>query len=293
MKIRKLSSCILSLLLASLFVSSCGLAEYGLDELFSRKMDTDERAGSLTVLTGTEVPSVAAGDEYDVLLIADVHFGNENKGKNGPRRETEWFDKLQDDHIIDNVKFAICLGDVADHGTLEEFTRFNTEIRDKFSMYGIPLYSVTGNHDLYNSGWAFWTATQNPGTSFYKFTTPSFSWYFLDSGSGSLGDIQFTLLKKDLKTDSNKKLFFTHVPLYADDEFCFIMQNTDERNKLISLLASTDTVYFVDAHVHGELSTNFGKFTEYNIPSLLEQYSFGILHIDEAAGTARITCMSY
>lgn len=305
MKKRSNSFSFISLLAASLIITSCGLAEYGLDELFFRDMPPDKRADTLTVLTGSKAPSVSAGEIYDVLLISDVHFGRDSSEAGGPRREADWFSKLQTPDStgrcpIDSVKFAICLGDVADHGKQEEYAAFNTEIRDKLAAIptlaapqGIQVYSVTGNHDLYNSGWATWSVTQNPGTSFYKFTTPSFSWYFLDSGSGSLGEKQFTALEADMTADSNKKLVFTHVPIYADDGFYFTMQNPDERNRLISLCASTDTVYFVDGHVHRELVTDFGKFIEYNMPSLLDQYSYGILHIDEAAVTARIVCMSY
>lgn len=306
-KLIKYSIC--SILLSQILFSfnSCALMEYDLTEGFFRLMKVEQRAKKLKFLSDeTSINSINNDEEYDVLIITDVHVGNENHGKNGPRREDAWFDQITKvdsstgKRIVDNVRFAICLGDVAEHGLLEECNRFNDLITTKLENIttpkapeGIKLYNIVGNHDLYNSGWKAWSKTMYPGTSFYKFETPSFSWYFLDSASGTIGGYQYDALKSDMSNDSKRKLVFSHVPLYADDFFYFTMQNTEERNKIISTCAKNKTCFFIDGHTHAELTTDFGKFTEYNLPGFLELYGYAILHINEAEATAKLMVKYY
>lgn len=281
------------LLLILFLIPSCSLEEYGLEQAFYRRMSVETRATGLRILP-SELSSLvpAEKDEYDVLIITDVHFGNENKGKNGPRREDDWFAKITEgavgSRIVDNVAFAICLGDVADHGREDEFRKFKETIEDRLSEIttakapnGIRMYNVVGNHDLYNSGWDQWSRYCYPGTSFYKFETGSFSWYFIDSASGTLGGYQYDTLKAAMTSDPKRKLVFSHVPIFADDFLYFTMQNTEERNLLISLCARTGAKLFIDGHTHQDRTTDFGKFVERNIPGFLEKYGYAILHVDE------------
>ena len=298
---------ILCILIPFIFLThGCNLEEYGLEQAFYRIMSVETRANSLTTLPkeNTDLTGTRIDPRYDVLIITDVHFGNENKGKNGPRREDEWFEKLQKgavgSRIIDKVKFAICLGDVADHGREEEFKRFKESIEDRLMSIttsmapdGIKTYNVVGNHDLYNSGWDAWSRYCSPGTSFYKFETPSFSWYFIDSASGTLGGYQYDTLSAAMSADTKDKLVFSHVPIYAEDNLYFTMQNTKERNLLISLCAKTGTRLFIDGHTHKDRTSDFGKFTERNIPGFLAKYKYGILHVDEDAKTVELEIAGY
>ena len=294
--------------LISVLCPSCQIkyTEYSLGEGFYRLMKVERRATILKVLSSeTDINSIASDEEYDVLIVTDVHMGNENYGKNGPRRESEWLKQITDvqedgSRIVDSVRFALCLGDVAEHGYLSECERFNSDVKDPLLNIktekcpeGIKLYNIVGNHDLYNSGWQNWADTMYPNTSFYKFETPSFSWYFLDSASGSLGGYQYDAADAAMRADTKKKLVFSHVPVYADDFFYFTMQNTEERNRLISTCAETSTELFVDGHTHNERFSDFGAFYEYNLPGFLEKYGYGILHINEKEGTATMTVKYY
>lgn len=280
----------------------CELQKYGVDELFYRVMSVENRATNLKVLEKIDTESTP---EYDVLIITDVHFGNENKGKNGPRRESEWFNQLTEiqpngKRLVDSVKFAICMGDVADHGKKEEFLRFDNDIRKSLeaittdvSPSGIKIYNIIGNHDLYNNGWSEWSSIMYPHTSFYKFETSKYSWYFIDSASGTVGGYQFNALSSSLKNDDKPKFMFSHVPIYAEDTLYFTMQNTQERNLLIAQCARNNVEFFIDGHTHKNRTSDFGKFTERNIPGFLEKYSYAIMHVNEITQAVSIEIKKY
>lgn len=289
-------------------VPSCQIRmnEYKLTEGFYRLMKVERRATSLLTLKNEDdINSIASDEEYDVLIITDVHVGNENHGKNGPRRESEWIEHIQQvredgTRIVDTVRFALCLGDVAEHGGRDECDRFNSTVKDPLLNIktakcpnGIKLYNIVGNHDLYNSGWQNWADTMYPNTSFYKFETPTFSWYFLDSASGTLGGYQYDALSEAMNADPKTKLVFSHVPIYAADFFYFTMQNTEERNRLIALCADTKAQKFVDGHTHDDRFSDFGLFTEHNLPGFLERYGYGILHVNEKEGTTSVKTVYY
>lgn len=277
----------LILLILPMFFS-CKFLDYDLTEAFHRLMKVELRAQGIELITtNAAVNSIGAEDEYDVLIITDIHFGNENKGLNGPRREDEWFAKLNTVNtqtgksLMDTTKFVICLGDIAEHGLESETLAYKAAIVDVFEAKGISVFNVVGNHDLYNSGWTQWSNNLYPGTSFYKFETPSFSWYFLDSASGTLGGFQYEEMDKTMSKDPKDKLVFTHIPLYAENHQYFVMQNTDERNKIINTCAKYFTKKFVDGHTHVKRTSNFGKFTEHNIPGFLSKYGYAVLHVNE------------
>lgn len=302
----------LVLLICSATFVSCVIFDYSLYEAFYRPMKVEDRARKIEKLNisvdqtgskirtnmqnelGEEKPLVIRSDDsYNVLIITDVHFGNPSCAQDGIRHDSDWFKMLESkktekgERFLDTVKFAVGLGDFAEHGYLEECQDYNKNIRDRLEKeYGIPLFNIVGNHDLYNSGWNNWKTTMFPHTSFYKFETPSFSWYFLDSASGTLGEYQFDALRKEMLNDSKKKLVFSHIPLYADNYLYFSLQNTDERNRLISTLAETSARYFIEGHSHEKRSYDFGAFTEMNIADFALSRSYGILQVNESDKTA-------
>ena len=281
---------IFSLLLISLtfLLASCE-DSYGLREFIFRSNSVESRSDTLYSLPDVKP---ATGKVYAVLIITDVHFGGENSGNNGSRKDVQFLSWLKDLKAkTDNAgtpelypSFAICLGDVAEHGTDSEFVRYQlfTETLNTDDYGNIKTYNVIGNHDLYNSGWDSFRIHCYPHTSFYKFHTDSLVWYFLDSASGTLGDDQLSALRKDMKyfEKGRKKLVFTHVPVYAEGLFYFVMQDTDERNRFISLLGEEDTIAIVDGHTHQEHVSNLG-FIEYNVPGYLEKRAFAIMYVDE------------
>lgn len=297
---KKIFAVLLMIFTFSLF-DGCKYYSYGLDEFFYRSNTVDKRADKLKVLDDFAAVEESLV-EYEVLIITDVHFGGEEMGKNGRRMDDEFIEWIENtygtkDSVKDGEKmplFMICLGDVAEHGLeseYEDYEAFTDTIEEKF---GIKTYNVIGNHDLYNAGWSSYEKHCYPGTSFYKFNTKNFAWYFLDSASCSLGNDQLMAFKNDMEKNEKgrKKLVFTHVPAYAGGHFYFVMQNTTERNKFISYCADNKVQAMVDGHTHKEITSNIG-FTEYNLPGFLEKRGFGILTVNEKQGNAYCRTVYY
>lgn len=271
---------------------SCQYYSYGLDEFLYRDGSIRNRSSKLKDLNICE--EVSALDSYEILVITDVHFGGEGIGKNGDRRDDEFFDWISsnfDGKEKPFPKFCVCLGDVAEHGLESEFKdykKFSEKLEEKF---GIKTYNVVGNHDLYNAGWKNFEKYSFPNHSFYKFRTKNFTCYFLDSASGSLGDEQLTAFKRDMEYNEKgrNKLVFMHVPAYAGGLFYFVMQNSIERNKFISYCADNGVLALIDGHTHKEITSNLG-FMEYNLPGYLEKRGWAIVSVDEAKKKVSSKC---
>lgn len=283
-----------------MFFSSCNCSSYGLEEFLYRTNAVVNRAEKLWNLSSpliansedTAIFSKVSGKKFSVLIMTDVHFGGENNGNNGARQDTLFLSWLENyKSLMESAgtpelypSFAICLGDVAEHGYENEYINYQTftSILNTEKYGNIKTFNVVGNHDLYNSGWNYYSTHCYPYVSLYKFRTGSISWYFADSASGSLGDSQFNTIERDMKYEEKgrKKLVFMHVPVYAGGQFYFVLQNTEERNKFISLLADENAIALIDGHTHKEVTSNLG-FTEYNLPGYLEKRGFAIMTVDE------------
>lgn len=271
---------------------SCKYYSYGLDEFLYRDGSIRNRSSRLKDLKVCE--EVSALDSYEILVITDVHFGGEGIGKNGDRRDDEFFEWISqhfDGTEKPFPKFCVCLGDVAEHGLESEFKDFKEFSEKLEARFGMKTYNVVGNHDLYNAGWKNFEKYNFPYCSFYKFRTKNFTYYFLDSASGSLGDEQLTAFKRDMEYNEKgrNKLVFMHVPAYAGGLFYFVMQNSIERNKFISYCADNGVLALIDGHTHKEITSNLG-FTEYNLPGYLEKRGWAVVSVDEAKKTVSSKC---
>ena len=284
-----------------LIIESCQYYSYGLDEFLYRDNSIRNRSGKIKDFNNLK-PTFLDSDfidketstklkKYAVLIFTDVHFGAEEKGHNGRRKDDEfldWIENYQNDTENVPLKFSVCLGDVAEHGLESEFSDYK-KFTDKIeSNFNLKTYNVVGNHDLYNAGWKNFKDYCFPYYSFYKFQLGEFTYYFLDSASASLGDEQLTSFKRDMeKTEKDrKKIVFMHVPAYAGGLFYFVMQNTTERNKFISFCANNNVIALVDGHTHKEITSNLG-FMEHNLSGYLEKRGFAVLTVDESNENAK------
>ena len=261
--------------------SSCKYYTYGLEEFLYRSGTVEKRTEEILELSDIDVPVVPNEGSYNILIVTDIHFGHEkHKSYLNMFLESvvEYIKNIPSD---EKPLFCICLGDIADHGLKSEFDDFRI-FANKLNELGIKTYSILGNHDLYNSGWRIYKDSVFPFTSFYYFKTDVFSFYFIDSASGSLGKSQMDKLQGLLAKDENPKILASHIPLYADGYFYFAMQNTTERNLLISMLARNNVKAVLSGHTHSLNFTNFGKFYEYNFPSVLDQNEIGMVTINQS-----------
>lgn len=287
----------LTLVIFSLLFTSC---EYGLTEFFYRIDEVNSRSSRIVNLSDTtdslvhsdvEVPSPSSS-KFAVLIFSDIHFGR-NPSTGGDRQEEKFFEYFTKNKIdLEKYNedtypflFSICAGDCVEHGFASEYVDYK-KFTDKIkTLYNLKTYTIAGNHDLYNSGWSQWKSYCYPYISSYFFKTKyndsEISWYLLDSGNGTLGYRQLNDLKKKMENDSNKKIVISHYPIYAGGIFYFTMQNTTERDTLISLFGKSNVRLSLEGHYHSGGQYDFKNyFHEEIVKSFLDKANFAVIYVD-------------
>ena len=281
---------VLCLMLVFCIFSSC---KYDLPEFFYRKNGVETRSAKITDYSETDLFSeeLKNSDKYSVVLISDVHFGAKMERKDADF--LEWF-KNQCEQTETELKpaFVVCLGDCVEHGEkseYEDYLVFCEEIKkialESMGNDNFKIFSIAGNHDLYNSGWEHFEEMVYPNNSFYTLNVnskkDSFHWYFLDSASGTLGRKQLKLVNGLFKKDKNPKIVLTHYPVNQDGLLYFTTQNTDERDYLLNTFAISNSKLIFAGHHHPGGEHDFGDFMEIGVPSFNQFRECGLLTVDE------------
>lgn len=270
----KKSVCIaLISIIISVILCSCS---YGIMQGFYRKNPVEVRASQLKEITPSL--NITENGEYCFIVTADLHFGAKQKA------DLDTFFKTISEMKL-RPSFMINLGDIAEHGYKNEYEEFVEKLVTPLEDLGIKTFNVTGNHDLFNSGWDNFTQLSYPYTSFYKFEINDISYYFLDSASGNLSKPQITILSESLQNDTNKKMIFTHFPLYGEDIMYFAIQDTQERNELISLFEKSNVSFYACGHDHRYRKSDFTNFTEVCVPAFLEFGGWVVFTVNQKDGS--------
>lgn len=258
------------------FFNSC---KYGSDNLFYTGASVNERTKD--GITFLEDNPVQGKLKYNVLIFSDTHFGV--KTKTPPYQKLyEYLDKIKE--TSDYPAFAIALGDLTDTAGVEEFEQYDDFIQTLENKYNLKTYNIIGNHDCYLSGWDNWKNNCYPHTSFYKFETSNFSYYFLDTGTGTIGKNQLNHLKKEIQKDSKPKVVCSHYPLYTSTVL-FCLSDTYERNESIALFQKENVKIVLSGHFHESETVDLGTFYQETNTSFTEYEKFGILKVDEKNNT--------
>ena len=285
---------------------------YGAYYLRFDEESPESRAKSSTYLSGSDVPTLAAltGTRYSFVVITDPHFGASRKRNDDSF--LSWFSAqlAQEDEAL-KPRFVVNLGDTLDSGRssqADDYNEFCDKLRalatDTLKVSDFKIYTVMGNHDTYNNGWDVWKKNIYPHTSYYRLslTTPAnaalatsgFSYYFLDSGNGTLGEAQLNDVIACLSADLRPKLVFLHYPVYSNDVLFYTLQNTMERNLLIDAFAKNRVTYVFAGHDHAEHRFTFkDKFSEHVIASFLYDNVCSLVTVDEATQKVTSTSISF
>lgn len=253
----------------------CTACKYGSNNLFYEGTSVTERTkNGITFLEDSPAKDLK---NYNVLIFSDTHFGVKTK--------TPPYQKLF--NYLDSIKdkseypaFAIALGDLTDTAETQEFEEYQNFIQTLEKDYSIKTYNIIGNHDCYQSGWDNWKTFCYPHTSFYKFETSNFSYYFLDTGTGTIGKNQLFHLENDMKKDSKPKIICSHYPLYTST-LLFCLSDSYERNELISLFQKYNAQVVLSGHIHKNETVDLGTFYQETITSFTYYQEIGLLRIDE------------
>lgn len=281
---------VLAIAMMVIFLGGCS---YGWDEFFYRKNSVNSRSDRILDLDGTDsAPKTEGRSRYSVVLFSDIHVGGK---KNDPDVLIDWM-RVQKPLLEQEgfpIEFAVCAGDLTYSGIRSEYKDYAAIGERMEQLAGIRLYSVLGNHDVYNSGWDDYEDLVFPYSSYYRFTTPSgennLSWYFLDTASGTLGTEQLEDLFYRFKHDSNRKIVVTHFPLLLKSSIYYCLQNIDERDMLIDEFCRNDVKVLLTGHAHIEDGYNYnGYFEEVNLESYIRNYAATILYVDVQNGTFRV-----
>ncbi|MBP5156639.1 MAG: metallophosphoesterase [Treponema sp.] len=280
----------------SLLAASCKPIELGLYKVFDHGPNVSERIGSLR----DDVPApqnVMRSGRFSFVVTSDVHFGN--AGKSYARDDEAFYRKVQElkDSMEFPPSFVVCLGDVVEKGDdRSEWADYRDWCDRLERMLGNKVYTTTGNHDLYNDGWDYFEDYTYPGTGFFRFAVAGFSFYFLDSGSGSLGSSQYDKFQKALKGDGRPKIICTHYPVYGTAQFFqnyYTLQNTEEADTLITLCAKNNVRLYLAGHMHEQHENNLGSFTELVMPCYAVYHKFAVVTVDVASATVDWEFVAY
>ena len=275
---------------ALILLLSATACSYGAYFLRFDEESPESRAKSALTLNDDDLPPLTA-HRYSFVIITDTHFGA-SKSRNDDKF-IAWLDTQLDaaDEGL-RPRFVVNLGDTLDSGRdgqADDYIAFCEQLQETAARHNLPrfpVYAVLGNHDTYNNGWEVWKRRVYPYTSYYTFTTADgFSYYFLDSGNGTLGEAQLNDVIARMKDDPRPKLVFTHYPIYGNAIYYFTLQDTMERNLLIDAFARNNVRYIFAGHDHKDHRNTFkDDFREHDIASFLYSDVCSLVTIDETTG---------
>lgn len=291
---------------AAIFISAilCS-CNYGFPPFLFGEEEVESRASSALVLSGKNIPQVGSGSKYSFIVFTDSHFGNSHIARKEEAFLQIFKNLLNNPDPALRPRFMVNIGDTLDGGHSSEADFFNATAarwiataKEILGVSDYKVYSILGNHDLYNNGWKNWHLKIYPHTSYYTFTlsaggSNAFDFWFLDTGNGTLGAEQLEDLEHNLQLSARPKIVFMHYPLYAGGLFYFTLDDVEERNRLISDFAKNNVKYVFEGHTHSSHDFDFGPFKEAVIGAYLAEKVFGLVTVDETTGSVSFTRMHY
>ncbi len=201
------------------------------------------------IFVNTEDATETHPRSFSFLMFTDPHF---TRPDSGVYYATEAFENwlASDEARTLSMEFALCLGDVTDDSFESEYQTYAQFVRKLKESYGLPCYSVMGNHDNRGSGpdrWKKYIAAP----PYYRLIHKGISFYMLDTSYRTLGTKQMQYLSEAIVADRNPKIFCTHIPLYGKpDLFYFALADTQERNLIIKVMVKNDVGMYLSGHHH-------------------------------------------
>jgi predicted phosphodiesterase len=195
--------------------------------------------------------TVVTTDNYLILSGADIHVGGTNN-----------LDSFFSIAKNINASAVVLAGDLTT-GNADDYAVFEQHLPPENSL---PLFFITGNHDLHFNGWEQFHSTLGSSSYFFTIKTPVATdlCICLDTGGGTIGDKQLEWLRNILQTkrpDYRRCMVFTHNNFFRP-------RHTDSTNPLVEelqILLELFTEHRVDmvitGHDHNQDAVLFGNTT--------------------------------
>lgn len=261
--------------------------KYGSWNPLEQYNNVDNRISVLQDITDKMPDNVKnCSNKYSVVVFADLHYGS-SKEYCPEEQVFKWLDKLKTSGSEKFPKFAISLGDSADTGSQNNYAEYLSFCNKLKSDYEITMINIPGNHDLYQGNWMNWKMNCFPYSSFYRFQTDKFSWYGIDTASGSIGLKQYKQLKTVMESDPRPKIVYCHYPI-LEFHLVFGLCDATERNLLIDLFVKNNVVCSLGGHNHYYSEKQINNYKGYSFPSFRYQKQWTLLTVDENSNSVSI-----
>jgi 3',5'-cyclic AMP phosphodiesterase CpdA len=242
-----------ALVLAVLTVSGCDL-DWG--QFFFHPTVAERVSESLSGELQAPGPVAVNPDSFRFAMFGDPQVRADRSSLLG---------RFRADAAAKGIDFFCVLGDLTNDGTTEE----QGFAKAQFDSVGRPYYCALGNHDLYQAdGWEWFKTTFGP-SCYSVVIGDRVKLLFLDTADGMLGQEQFDWLESELgQNEGLVQVVCTHFSLYDGTKpIMFRMPSTEERAKLVSLLARHGVHSMVSGHLHGWRYTRINE-TSYFISAM-------------------------
>ncbi|MBN2614746.1 MAG: metallophosphoesterase [Bacteroidales bacterium] len=196
---------------------------------------------------------------YKMIFTGDTHIGGVSN-----------LNKVME---IAAASGAVCLaiaGDITT-GRPDDFARAAV-LLNATAPYEVAL--TTGNHDLFFGGWQWYY--RYFGSSVYTLKVHYIQntdlFIFLDTGSGTLGSLQYAWLKDELLKRNNYRnvVVVTHLNLIRNLMTSTTNLLVQEMNALLDLFARNRISMVIMAHDHARYTERFGNTTYITLDALVD-----------------------
>ncbi|MFO7637940.1 MAG: metallophosphoesterase [bacterium] len=234
-------------LVALLAVLSCVVCSLPWREAFFYPTVEQRVSESLAMLAENPVePPDLDPERFRFALFGDPHVG---------KTDFHRLDRFREEIGARGIDFVCVVGDLTDNGIEPEVLL----TRELFDSFGVPVYAVPGNHDLWSAGgWELFKDHFGPGNK--SFRAGPVRVILFDTSCGTVGPTQFEWLEQELARPEAIKVIGAHYPLYTT-EFAGIsrLPSEAERYRLSALLRDAGAWGLVSGHIHGfELKESAG-----------------------------------
>ncbi len=174
---------------------------------------------------------------YSFAFCGDPHMYSKGDG---------CFDDLDRAIKLKQIRFVMFGGDLTYLGEEAEYSNFINHC----DALTVPWYPALGNHDICNSGWAYYWKFLGP--SVYSFCGGNGKFIVIDSAGGKIGTDQMEWIQDELQSNKQPLLFvISHMPIYGNSYGSYKFPETEEKQQLIALFEKYEVDFILQGHYHG------------------------------------------